>query len=198
MNKQQSKVFFDKVWKKIKGIGGYAISEFDDWFYNIDQNHSGAIEKHELAEVLGKVGLTETKGRCPISQYYYVNEGKKQIKKLVELQRLGKLNYLNVCEHGKKIFKSFDFDGNAILDGVEMKIFLDTVIHEMNYASGAMTKSQFKKLFEQFDKDGGGFITCKEFIPELSILFNVTVPEKYSHEHKLHVGKMIDEASIKN
>lgn len=119
------------------------MTEFNDWFTNIDQNYSGAIEKHELAEVLGKVGLTEAAGGKTIKESaFYVNEGIRTIKKIVELHRIGKLNYLTVCELGKKMFKSFDFDANAILNEAEMKVFLNALTHEMNFASATMSKEE--------------------------------------------------------
>ena len=49
-----------------------------------------------------------------------------------------------MCDLVKKIFKHFDLDGNSVLDRTEGKIFLDSLIHEMNFASTSMTREQFK------------------------------------------------------
>ena len=45
------------------------------------------------------------------------------------------------------IFKFFDLDGNAVLDKAEGKIFLDALIHEMNFASAQMSREEFKNWF---------------------------------------------------
>jgi len=43
---------------------------------------------------------------------------------------------------GKKIFKSFDTDCNALLDTNEMTLFIDALIHEINFASTKKSKAE--------------------------------------------------------
>ena len=41
------------------------MANFEEWISNLDNNASGAIEKHELGEMIGRIGITETHGRGP-------------------------------------------------------------------------------------------------------------------------------------
>jgi len=41
------------------------MSNFEDWINYLDNNGTGAIEKHELGEMIGKIAITETYGRGP-------------------------------------------------------------------------------------------------------------------------------------
>jgi len=58
-----------------------------------------------------------------------VEEGTRYIRKLVELFRLGTIDYLKVYDLGKKVFRSFDTDCNALLDISEMTLFIDALLH---------------------------------------------------------------------
>ena len=123
------------------GVCQYKMANFEEWISNLDNNASGAIEKHELGEMIGRIGITETHGRGPAAQHFMLAEGKRNIKRLVEYQKLGKIDYLKVCDLGKKIFKSYDTDCNAVLDTFEMTLFIDALLHEVNFASTTMSKS---------------------------------------------------------
>jgi len=49
LSKTDAKKFIEKVVIKMKGVGSYSATEFENWFRQLDSNFSGAIEKHELA-----------------------------------------------------------------------------------------------------------------------------------------------------
>ena len=68
LSKSDAKKFVEKVVIKIKGVGSYNATVFENWFRQLDENFSGAIEKHELAEFIAKVAMTETNGRKAASQ----------------------------------------------------------------------------------------------------------------------------------
>ena len=122
--KADAKKFVENVVIKMKGVGSYSVTEFENWFRQLDDNFSGAIEKHELAEFIAKVAMTETNGRKAASQPQQLAEGNSHIGKLLEYFNNGNLDYLKMCNVGKKIFRCFDFDGNASLDEVELKLLL--------------------------------------------------------------------------
>jgi len=87
-----------------------------------------------------------------------VSEGTRNIRRLVELFKLGTIDYLKICNLGNKIFKSFDTDCNGLLDTNEMAMFIDAVLHEINFASKKLSKAEHKALFREFDSDGGGSV----------------------------------------
>jgi len=41
------------------------MSNFEDWINYLDFNGTGAIEIHELGEMIAKIAITETHGRGP-------------------------------------------------------------------------------------------------------------------------------------
>ena len=81
-----------------------------------------------------------------------------------------------MCELGKKIFTYFDLDGNAVLDRAEGKVFLDCLSQELNFASGNISRAQFKQWFENIDKDGSSALSVNELIPGLCEFFKVQKP----------------------
>jgi hypothetical protein len=68
LSKADAKSFIENVVRKMNGVGSYSATEFENWFRQLDDNFSGAIEKHELAEFIAKVAMTETNGRKAASQ----------------------------------------------------------------------------------------------------------------------------------
>jgi hypothetical protein len=46
-----------------------------------------------------------------------------------------------------------------VLDTFEMTLFIDALLHEINFASTTMSKSEHQALFREFDRDGGGSVT---------------------------------------
>lgn len=102
---------------------------------------------------------------------------------------------MKVCDLGKKIFKAYDTDCNAVLDYSEMTNFIDALLHEMNFANTILTKAEHQAVFKEFDRDGGGSVTCREFIPELSRYFRVKVPPKTEREYETNVVNMIKAAA---
>lgn len=67
--------------------------------------------------------------------------------KLVKLYKLNSLDYLQVCDLSKKVFRCFDLDGNALLDKVEAKILLQAFSNEMNTIGTSLSKDGFRKWF---------------------------------------------------
>lgn len=93
------------------------------WFMEIDANFSNSIDKDEFVPFVIKVAFGQ-KSNIP-AQNHSVQEGTRNIRKLVDLYKLNQLDYLQVCDLCRKIHRCFDFDGNASLDKFETKQLLD-------------------------------------------------------------------------
>jgi hypothetical protein len=61
-----------------------------------------------------------------------IQAGKRYLNKLVQKYRLNKLDYLGVCDLSRKIFNSFDLNGDGNLNIIETKLWLEAFSHEMN------------------------------------------------------------------
>ena len=61
-----------------------------------------------------------------------MQKGIKNIAKLVELNKSNKADYLTICSLVRKIYASFDFDGDKNLDKIESQALINTLTREMN------------------------------------------------------------------
>lgn len=50
---------------------------------------------------------------------YHMNKGLSSIDRLVQFNKNNQLDYLTICSLVRKIFNSFDFDGDGNLDKIE-------------------------------------------------------------------------------
>ena len=70
------------------------------------------------------------------------------------------------------IWGKFDRDNNEILDKVESKRLVDSILGQN---AKSFTNNQFETLFKKFDKDGNGVIEKKEMAQFLKIALGLNV-----------------------
>lgn len=123
------------------GDGKYNIDKFTSWFNQFDKDHSGFIEKSEFVNFITKVARSEMFGIKDLSAYQdQITEGRHHIYKLVQQYKLNSLDYLQVCDLTRKLYRCFDLDGNAVLGKIEMKQLLESFSNEMNTIGTSMSK----------------------------------------------------------
>jgi len=60
-----------------------------------------------------------------------MQKGIKNIERLVLLNKNNQLDYLTICDLVRKIFSSFDFDSDGLLDKIEAKALVDNFLLQM-------------------------------------------------------------------
>ena len=160
------------------GAGNYNLAKFSTWFKEFDKDNSGGIEKSEFAEFVGRVARTAMFGHQNTAGHQeQLNEGKHYIKKLVNFYRLNKLDYLSACDFIRKIFRSFDLDGNSNLDKFETRLLMEAFSGEMNTIGTAFSRSAFREKFAQIDADGSGDLSLPELIESLCNILLIDIPK---------------------
>lgn len=176
---KEAKKFVDTVLRNLCPDGRYDIQEFNSWFSQIDKDQSGSLDKEEFCKFITRVARTEMYGikEKDLSVFReQLQEGSHHIQKLVQQYKLNGLDYLQVCDLTRKVFRCFDLSGNAQLGKIEMKCLLEHFTSEMNTIGTTMSKQTFQKWFESIDTDGNQNITLTELIQAFCGIFKIEQP----------------------
>jgi len=85
-----------------------------------------------------------------------IQKGIKNIVKLVELNKSNKADYLTICSLVRKIYASFDFDGDHNLDKIEVQALINTLTREMLASDTSLNvtalRHEFKGLIDRNER----------------------------------------------
>lgn len=109
-----------------------------------------------------------------------MQKGIKNIDRLVLLNKNNQLDYLTVCDLVRKIYNSFDFDADNMLDKIESKALVDTFIQQMSVGDTSLSQELLKDLFRKIEIESSGTKTIveKQLVNVVCNFFGINEPEK--------------------
>lgn len=135
------------------------IAEFKEAFAMFDLDGSGAIETHELREVLDKLGEPATDEEIQEMIELVDENGDNEI----DFEEFLTLMRLRMGESGddaeanlKAVFDIFDADKSGYIDRDEMRRLMKKLAQDLN-------EEEISAIMEEVDTDGDGEISFEEF-----------------------------------
>ena len=82
-----------------------------------------------------------------------------------------------MCDLSRKIFNSFDLNGDGNLDMIETKLWLESFGSEMNTLDTNFNSKMFNEWFLKMDEDGSGTMSLGEMISAICDFYKITMPD---------------------
>jgi Ca2+-binding EF-hand superfamily protein len=176
------------------GSGLIDFREFLDWwqhhgmqrvFMRFDHDKSGAIDTHELSELLASLGLRLTPQQLQAAQSLLDPDGDGSISWAEYLKWWERFDV-------QRIFERYDADGSGAISARELQLLCaDLGVH--------LSKREVKDALKKLDKDGSASLSFEEFFPWWCAISDLKCDSKLVVDYKggrwednlfLHVDKL--------
>ena len=132
--------------------------EYINAFERFDKDYDGYISIEDLAEIMQKVGKSINQGEMQdlLGEINPNNNGMFDLKEYISIMERRKRDK-DCDEDLLTIFKIIDKDENDLIGASELINYMSSLGHKVS-------EEESEEMIKEFDGDGDGFCTFKEFV----------------------------------